>query len=116
MSWLRFGKGLLAVGILFLGTEALADYGDASPSRADYAGCGSPCGAAVSCAPAPYYTTVTVCEMVPVQEQVQVTRYRMEAKQETFTAYKTELVPEQRTRTYTVMVPKTETVQQTFTR
>src|SRR5438067_602974 len=106
MSLLRFGRGLLAIGILSVGGSLFAN---------DPCGCGSPCGYG-SMAPAAYYATVTVCEMVPVQQQVQVTRFRMESRQETFTAYRCEMVPEQRQVTRTILVPRTETVNQTFTR
>src|SRR5437660_718209 len=108
MSLLRYGRSLLAIGMLSLGGSVYANDG--------YGGCGSPCGCGPMAAPAAYYATVTVCEMVPVQQQVQVTRVRMEARQETYTAYRCEMVPEQRQVTRTVLVPRTETVNQTFTR
>src|SRR5581483_12280307 len=104
-SWLRIGKGLLALGALALTT------GGASAD----CGCGSPCGAmAYPCAP--QYVTVTVCQMVPQQEQVQVTRYHWEQRQENYTAYKCEMVPEQHQVNYTVCVPRYETVNQPVTR
>src|SRR5262245_27973023 len=106
-NWLRIGTGLL-------GLFALA--GLAADVRADH--CGGGCGATTygTCAPAPQYATVTVCEMVPTQAQVQVTRYRWEQRQETFTVNKCELVPEQRQVSYTVMVPRYEQVNQPVTR
>ena len=83
-------------------SEGAAGFGSLAATvggvRAD-CGCGSPCGA-------PQYVTVTVCQMVPVQEQVQVTRYRMEAQQENYTTYNCEVVPEQHQVTCTCMVPK----------
>src|SRR5436305_7262039 len=99
-SWLRFAKGLLALGILAAGVSSV---------QAD-CGCGSPCGGG------PQYVTVTVCEMVPHQEQVQVTRYRMEARQENYTVNRCEMVPEQRPVSYTVMVPRQETINHQVTR
>src|SRR5947209_4911466 len=111
MSWLRFGRGLLAVSVLALGGVAHADHGCGSPCGPVMGGCGG-CGGWVGYGDcgmaAPQYVTVTVCEMVPQQYQANVTRYRWEAQQQTYTAYKSEWVPEQQTRTFTVLVPKTE--------
>lgn len=99
-SWLRFGKGLLSIGALVaISGVAQAD-----------CGCGSPCGGATQ------MVTVTVCQMVPRQEQVQVTKYRWEPRQENYTAYRCEMVPEKREVSTTVMVPRWETVNQQVTR
>src|SRR6516165_4718442 len=98
-SRVRIGQVVLAMGAVALLAGA---------ARAD-CGCSSPCSA-------PQYITVTCCQMVPVQEQVQVTRYRMEAHQENYTTYRCETVPEQRQVTTTVCVPRWETVQQQVVR
>src|SRR5262245_64155301 len=97
MSWLRFGKGLLAVSVLCLGGVTASADTDAGPSPD---ACCAPC--------APQMMTVTVCEMVPEQYQSTVTRYKWEPVQENFTAYKSEWVSKPMTRNFTVMVPNQE--------